>query len=214
MPQTTIFEVWRTKGIRRKLMQPVLKLKPEWFCLDGYFCIPGTKFFLCGFIMDHKPRATEINMFIQPLFGNEIGMNLGYADMLQGDNGIVVIKGRKPTIVADEFIAKVSPYIDEVMMRDSLDYFVKRIEKDTLYRNSRIRYHYGLALALQEKYEAAAMHLEEVATSEWEKRVVPEEAESASNLVSLLNSDPKSAFILIQKYIETNKAKLAGYLES
>ena len=195
-------------------MGPVLKLKPEWFCLDGYFCIPDSNFFLCGFVMDHKPSATEVRMFTQPMFANELSMNLSSADRLEGEHGFVNIKGVKPFIVAEKFIDKTSRYICEVMRRDSLGYFVKRIEKDALYRNSRIGYDYGLALVLMEKYKAARNCLEEVAASEWERRVVPGEAESASRLVSLLSSNPKDAFDLVQRYMEANKSNLTKYLKS
>ncbi len=210
MPVTSIFEVWYVKAIRWKFLKPILKRKPDWYEIDGYFCVPGAEHFLRGFIMDHKPSGTVISMFLQPLFANELSLKLSYSDYLPRGDREIDIK-RKSSIVAEDFISKVSPYIGEIVQKDSLQYFVERIEKDTLYRNTRIAYDYGLALVLLERYEEAQKYLSEVANSEWEKRVVPEEAQSAQQLVDLMSQDHKSARDLVEEYMERNKRSVKEF---
>lgn len=214
MPQTSIFDVWRTKGLQKKFQKPISRLKSDWFCLQGYYCLPNTKWFLCGFLMDHKSFGSEVSQFSLPLFSRELNMHLNYADRLPDNRGIIDIKGKKPVVVAEEFIALVEPYITEVIKRDSLEYFISRITETNAFRNTRIAYDYALALILNGQYEDAVLHLEKIASCDWSNRVVPEEADSASELVNMLQTAPQEAVNTVKKYYEVNTSNLSKYLSS
>lgn len=208
MPVTSIFETLQVKGIQRKVLKPILRLKPEWIFIDGYFCFPEAELFLCGFLLDHKPSGSEINIHIQPLFRNELRFNLSYAEKIRGVAGTIERKGKSGKDIAEEFVRKTKPLIDRAKERDSLKEFVDYIEESRIYRNSRVCFDYGLALILQERYEEAEKYLSEVAESEWTIKCVPQEAKSASCLVKVLKANPKEAGGIVHSYLLANKKLL------
>ena len=53
-------------------------------------------------------------------------------------------------------------------------------------------------------------YLEDVANSEWEIRVVPDEAKSAATLVSQIKSDPEKAFQTVRNYLTKNIEEIDG----
>lgn len=204
MAKTSLFDVARVKLIRKKLKGSIKKLHPEWHDIDGYFCFPSPKYFAVGFLLDHKPYASEINLFAVPLFSKVVGFNLSYADIIRGEEGRIDIRGKNATSIAQEFSSKVSHLKNEVMAKDDLNWFVKKLEENNALRNTRLKYDYGLALILLNRFQEAEAVLNEVSNCEWEKRVVPEEAENADMLSKILSSDPKAAFNEVKEYLERN----------
>jgi len=212
MPITSVFDVWRTKGLNKKIMKPVLKLQPDWFCLDGYYCLPGTDLFLCGFLMDHKPYGSEISVFSIPLFSREINLHLSYTDTIRSRDSIINRKGKTPTQIANEFIEIVNPLIGLARAKDSMDNYFETVESNELYRNTRIAYDYSLGLVLARRFEEAAKSFNQIASCEWENRVVPEEANSASHLFSLLEANAELAVQEVEMYLESNRRSLSEFL--
>ena len=118
MSQPSIFEIWRVKRLEKKFKKPILRIKPDWFCLEGYYCLPNTKWFLCGFKMQHKPYGTEVILFSLPLFARKLNMHLNYFDPLDGNTRKIDVKRKKSMALAEEFIGIVEPYVNEALKRD------------------------------------------------------------------------------------------------
>ncbi len=161
--------------------------------------------------MDHKPYGSEINVFSVPLFSNALDFNLSYADTKRSPEDVIDRTGKTPTQIANAFLRKVTPIISEAKEKDSIQYFLTRIEEDELFENTRIGFDYALALVLQARFEEAQTHLITVANSEWEKRVVPEEANCAKDLATLIDSDPESAVDVIHGFLQTNKTQITQF---
>ena len=196
---------WPANSPSDKLCQSVLQLRPDWICLDNYFCLPPASLFLCGFTPVQKSWGGEINIFAVPLFANELKFNLNYADNLPSIDDAVVTKGRSTTDIASDFVSKTEALVDQARNMDSLGYFLRRIEKDALFRNTRIAFDYGLALVLARRFEEAAHHLSNVGDCEWENRVVPEEAKCARSLAAKVRTSPETALETVQGFLQQHR---------
>ena len=161
--------------------------------------------------MEHKPYGSEINVFSTPLFSNELDFNLNYADTKRSPEDVIDRTGKTPTQIANEFLLKVKPIINQAEEKDSIQYFLTRIEEDQLFENTRIGFDYALALVLEERFEEARKHLITVANCEWEKRVVPEEAKCAKDLATLIDSNPESAVDVINDFLQANRQQIVQF---
>ena len=214
MPQTSIIDVLRTKGLDRKIMKPVLEAHPDWSCFDGYFCLPNPEMFLCGFLLEHKSYGSVPQLFASPLFKRELRLNLNYSDEIGRNEGPIQVKKRSGSEIAREFLDRVSPLISEVKKRDSLSWFTEYVERDELHRNTRVAYDYAIGLILQERYSEARRYLNQVALCEWAQRVVPEEVGAAEEFLSLLKIGGSAAKDKAELSVQENKAAISGVSNS
>ena len=208
MPKTTLLESLKTKGIDRRLMKGVLRHQQSWRCASGYFYLPDTEFFAVGFVADHKPSGGELLQFALPLYVQDFECHLNYAERLPQCAGEFNARGKTPDEMAKEFITKAEPYIEQVRQRDCLPDFASFVESLDALGNSRIRYVYGLTLIMLERPQEAVEHLYAVADSDWAKRVVPREIQSASSLLRDIESGRGAALARLYQWAEHNRAEL------
>ncbi len=208
MARTTLPESLRTRGLNRRLMKGVLRYRQSWRCASGYFYLPDTRYFAVGFVADHRPSGGVLFQFALPLYVQEFQCHLSYAEPLPKRAGEFNARGKSADAMGREFVAQTEPYIEQVRQRDSLPAFASFIESLDALRNPRIRYAYGLTLIMLERPGEAAEHLRVVAGSDWMKRVVPSEAESASSLVEDMESGSGTALETLNQWRDHNRAEL------
>lgn len=209
MPTTTLLESLKTKGINRRLMKGVHRIQPSWGCVLGYFYLPDTEYFAVGFVADHRPSGGELLQFALPLYVQKFECHLNFAVRLPYPDGEFNANGKSPDEMGEEFTAKAEPYFEQVRQRDSLPDFASFVESLDALRNDRVRYVYALTLIMLERPQEAIEHLRIVASSDWAKRVVPDEARAASELADDIESGSGAALVRLNKWADHNREELA-----
>ncbi len=170
--------------------------------------MPDTEYFAVGFVADHKPSGGELLQFALPLYVQNFHCHLSYADRLPLRAGAFNADGKSADELGREFVEKAEPYIEQVRQRDSLPGFASFVESLGALQNPRIQYIYGLTLIMLERPDEAAEYLRAVAESDWTRRVVPDESQSASSLVRDIESGDGRAFARLNQWADHSRREL------
>lgn len=145
--------------MNKKFVREVLKRLPSYEVAKGHFFFARPfEHVLAGFAWEKPPSGLYIWKFTFPIFDEANDLHLSYSERLPTGKIYVTGMGQEGAI-AEEFVGRVAPYLEQTSQLRNLDRFVDYLSGCAL-GNPNIRRGYALALLLSGNEAAALQQLE------------------------------------------------------
>jgi hypothetical protein len=148
------------KELNKKFEKEVLKLRPAWRGVAGYFCMMPVDLILCGFAWDRSSGGAYIWRYAFPLFDRARPVSLLFGQRLPyPEDFLSIVKGHEHA-AASEFIARAARYEAEVSSLSEPAAFLTYVDSLGAFRNPWVRRGYALTLIVLGRTLDAAAQLE------------------------------------------------------
>jgi len=168
----------------------VLKFKPSWGVVEGYFYTRPVRHILCGFACERVREGAYIWRFALPLYDHLDSLTLNFGERV-ANSGKLMISGQVET-AAEEFVRRIGPFETETYRWQDLDVFLNRFQASRAIANPWVRRACAWTQILLGRVSDARVNLEFLCSNEG-TRDYPHFLEDIEHVLSDLKNGVENA---------------------